>query len=366
MVKTKFRLFIVILLMVPIIACSLIGCETLKYYGHVSKGHLSLINAREPIDNFIDSEETDEKVKQKLRLVKEARHLASDIMGLPKNDSYLSYVELERDHVIWNVFAAPEFDLSPYTRCFPFVGCLSYQGYFSKTLAENKAAKLSGKGYDTYVGGVTAYSTLGWFDDPMLSTMIRRNDLSLVGLIFHELAHQHLYIQDDTAFNESFATAVELEGIRIWLEKTGAHQEDYQNYQVRRQRHRQFIRLLLDKREQLETIYASNIDEAAMRQQKDQALQSLHQEFYALRDAKWNGYSGYDRWFDKPINNARLIPVSLYHDWVPAFQILLKKHNYHYEAFYTEVRELGKKPKEERINILKALLTSQVSEVESR
>ena len=191
------------------LCCLLSAC----YYVQATRGQIEVLSKREPIDEVLASPETDDELGRRLRLVQEAREFSIDELGLPDNDSYRSYSDLERDFVVWNVFAAPEFSLQAREWCYPIVGCVSYRGYFSETAAREEADRLARKGFDVAVGGVPAYSTLGNFADPVLSTMMRWDDVRLVSTLFHELAHQVLYIKDDTAFNESFATAVEEIGI---------------------------------------------------------------------------------------------------------------------------------------------------------
>jgi predicted aminopeptidase len=218
------------------------GCS-IGYYSQSISGHLHLMCSREDIAELLQDEHTPAELKDKLRLVLQIREFASDQLDLPNNDSYKSYVELDRDHVVWNVVAAPEFSMELEKWCFFIVGCVTYRGYFSEVKAQTFADTLRAEGNDVYVPGVDAYSTLGWFDDPMLSTLIKRSEPRLAGLIFHELAHQLLYIKNDSAFNESFAKTVELEGVRRWMAYRGTPQLTRQ-YTQQMQRDKQFVALV--------------------------------------------------------------------------------------------------------------------------
>ena len=239
------------------------GC----YYLQAAKGQWELTRKRAPIDEVLASDSTPAELAERLQLVQEARQFAVDELGLPDNDTYRSYADIEREFVVWNVFAAPEFSMRAKTWCFPIVGCVSYRGYFDLADAEREAQRLSRKGYDVAVGGVAAYSTLGKLKDPVLSSMMKWDDVELVGVLFHELAHQVLYVKGDSAFNESFATAVEEFGVLRWLDSrnnTAAKDE----YLARRQLRQDLMDLVATARDDLEAIYAS--DDGGLAQQRSQ------------------------------------------------------------------------------------------------
>ncbi len=181
------------------------GC----YYMQAAAGQWEVIRNREPVADVINDADTPSELVERLRIVDAARDYSIEQLGLPDNKSYRSYTDLERDFVVWNVFAAPEFSLQPKRWCFPVAGCVSYRGYFKKESAIRESERLADKGFDVAVGGVVAYSTLGKFSDPLLNTMMRWDDVRLVAVLFHELAHQVVYVKGDSGFNESFATAVE-------------------------------------------------------------------------------------------------------------------------------------------------------------
>ena len=246
------------IIIVVIFTLSATGCESIRYYGQAICGQVSILNKRQPIDRLLTETEIPEKLKVKLRQVLRIQKFAENELHLPANKNYLSFVELERSYVTWNVFAAPEFSFTPKTWCFPIVGCTAYRGYFSEKNAHIYAEKLKMTGLDIFIGGVTAYSTLGWFDDPILSTVIYRSEAGLAALIFHELAHQILYVSDDTTFNESFATAVEQEGLRLWMMATNNDQA-YRDYLQSHERRLEFNTLVLKYRDQLDLLYQNDM-----------------------------------------------------------------------------------------------------------
>lgn len=334
------------------------GCSNLGYYSQQVSGHLGLMWSRVDINDLLQDEKTAQPLKSKLQLVLQIRDFASDELSLPKNDSYRSYVELDRPHVVWNVVAAPEFSLELDKWCFLFVGCVSYRGYYSEEKALAFAEPLRAQGKDIYVPGVSAYSTLGWFDDPMLSTLIQRTEPRLAGLVFHELAHQLLYIKDDTAFNESFAKAVEIEGVRRWMQQRGTPELSAE-YALQKQRNNTFVQLVQTTSQELKQLYASGMAEEQMRTKKAEIFTRMRQQYETLK-AQWNGYTGYDKWFAKDLNNAKLGTVSVYRDLVPAFQVLLAEHNGDMKAFYEAAKKLGDLPEEQRREALEKLLDQEV------
>lgn len=327
------------------------GCSTLDYYGHAIGGHYSILGRARPIDELIASSATEPALRQKLERVAAIRNFASRALALPDNASYRSYADLDRPFAVWNVIATPELSLTPKESCFPVAGCVAYRGYFSRTDAEREAQQLRTDGYDVSIGGVVAYSTLGWFDDPVLNTMMDRSEPELAGLIFHELSHQRVYVRDDTTFNESFATAVEREGVRRWLAARNASAE-YERFLERGQRQEQFVALVLRYRERLDRLYRSDAGDEIKRAGKREIFESLRNDYAALK-RQWNGYAGYDRWMDGA-NNAAVTTIGLYHDRVPAFQALLARHAGDLPAFYRAVEKIAKEKKDARTRILEA------------
>ena len=329
-----------------ICAGSASGCSNLGYYTQSIRGQLDLLWKREAIADLVKRPDTPADLKDQLTRVLRLREFASATLLLPDNSSYRSYADLRREHVVWTVYATPEFSLELRQWCFPFAGCVSYRGHFSAEAAEEFAASLRAQSDDVYIGGVDAYSTLGWFDDPVLNTFIRRPEAALAGLIFHELAHQQLYVKNDTTFNESFARAVELEGVRLWLQHHGtpAQLDDYLRNETRRD---EFITLIQRARDGLRVLYATDYPVETKRAQKQQLFELIKIGYAELKQ-HWDGYTGYDAWFAAHLNNAKLASVTTYADHVPAFQALLKQKKHDFADFYAAAKELGELPEAER------------------
>jgi predicted aminopeptidase len=336
-----------------------IGCAKLGYYTQAIGGQLEIMSKRQPIETLLEDPKTDAQLRSQLASVLAMRAFASNDLALPDNKSYRTYADLKRQYAVWNVFAAPELSLTPVQWCFLVVGCLNYRGYFSPEGAEKFAAKLRQQSYDVYVGGVTAYSTLGWFHDPVLNTMLGSSDADVAALIFHELAHQRIYIRDDTVFNESFAVTVEREGVKRWLARSGS-KEQFQRYLLRKQRHEQFVGLVMRFRQRLIELYATTKADAEKRSIKATLFTELRADYARLKQS-WNGYDGYDGWFARDLNNAHLVPLGLYHQYVPAFQALLAQHDGNLQGFYEAVEALGKLPKPERLARLQSLQPAKIS-----
>ena len=335
----------------------LCACSNLSYYTRLAQGQHELLSARVPIREIVDDEKQDPALRERLKKVLDARAFAVQQLGLPDNASYTEYADLKRPYVVWNVFAAPELSLKPIEHCFLFVGCLAYRGYFDQQLAQQKADELKAQGNDVFVSGIPAYSTLGWFDDPVINTMMNWSDAVLIGTVFHELAHQQLYIKDDTVFNESFANFVGEEGLREYLAVRGG---DSASEVLRRKREHQFIELVLASRKRLQMLYQSNAPDDAKRDGKAAEFVRLNSEYQSLREGVWKDFSGYDRWFAKEINNARLLPFGLYDEYVPAFAALFRQSDSNWQAFYSAASALSKLPKGERESQLKALSVTAV------
>lgn len=333
-----------------LLTLSAAGCESIHYYGQAIRGQAAIIANRRPIERLLAEPDTPEKLKVKLRQVLSLREFAENELSLPVDDHYLTYVALDRPYVVWTVFAAPEFSFSPKTWRFPIVGRTVYRGYFSKNTAHRYAEKLKRKGWDVFIGPVTAFSTLGWFNDPVLSTVIYRSDAGLARIIFHELAHQILYVDDDTVFNESFATAVEQEGIHRWAVATN-NTRAYEEYLLSRRRSSGFTALVMTYRDHLNSIYQKDMPVAEKKRQKAETINALREKYRDLRQ-QWQGYSGYDQWFQEPINNAKINAVSTYHEWVPLFRNLIQSLEGDLDRFYQTCRQLSKKPRGMRLKEL--------------
>jgi predicted aminopeptidase len=328
------------------------SCQTMGYYAQAIGGQMELWQATKPIEQWVRDDRTEPALRQRLARVADIRDFASRELALPDNDTFRGYADLHRPYVVWNVFAAAEFSLDPVQWCFPFAGCVAYRGYFSEEGAQRFGAKLQDDGLDVFVGGVPAYSTLGWFNDPVLNTFVNYHEAELARLIFHELAHQVAYVTDDTAFNESFATAVELEGVHRWIDAraTPDVQQAFDEAQVRK---RQFLSLVGATRSSLKDLYARDLPKEHKRAAKAEAFRALLADYAALKQS-WGGFNGYDRWFQQPLNNAKLVSVAAYFDHVAAFQRMIGEADGDLAAFYAEVRKLARLPKAQRLARLDA------------
>ena len=339
-------------------ASLLSGCAQMAYYGQAAKGQYSLLQKSRPIDDWLSDQSTDSKLKARLIKAKEIRQFAVKELGLPDNGSYKNYTDLKRPYVLWNVVATPELSLRPKQWCFPIAGCVSYRGYYDKADAQAYAERLRSEGFDVQVGGVPAYSTLGWFNDPFLSTFIGYPDGELARLVFHELAHQVAYAKGDSQFNESFATTVEEVGVERWL-ALNADEQMRLRYMESAGRKQDFLELLLKHRKALELIYQGNDGDAEKRREKAEVFAALKDGYQQLK-VKWGGYTGYDRWFAEPLSNAHLASVATYHDFVPGFRALLALTK-NFEAFYAEVKKLAAMDKPVRQQKLTELGTASNS-----
>ncbi len=320
------------------------SCGSVRYYSQAIGGGARLLAAREPIEKLIEKGGLDPQVEKKLLLVTEIRTFASERLELPVNKSYRSYVELDRPFVSWNVTAAPPLSVEPRLWCFLVVGCVSYRGYFEEEKAKRYSARLhEEQGLDVAVGGVRAYSTLGWFADPVLSTFLELPDAELAGLLFHELAHQRVYLKGDTAFNESFATAVELVGVERWLEDRG-RAEEIEAYRELHALERDFAATVLETRDRLAEVYAENRPDEWKMERKETLLRELREEW----ERKVGEEGPYSDWFDRPLNNAHLAQIGAYFEWVPAFASLLESVGGDLAEFYRRVDTLAELPPEER------------------
>lgn len=329
-----------------LLATSLIGGCSIGYYWQASMGHLELMRQRRPVADVLDDPGTPGNVRAKLEIATSAVDFAHAELGLPDNGSYRLYADTGRPYVVWNVVAAPEFSLEPRTWCFPVAGCISYRGYFNEAKARRFAGGLAGDGDDVFVGGVAAYSTLGRFEDPILNTMIGYSDYQLAGVIFHELAHQRVYVKDDSTFNEGFASFVELEGLRRWLATVGAEQ-DLCRYDRSIQRRSRVLALLAEHRERLESLYSSDRSPDELRMQKAAVFADLAAAYRKLREG-WVEPPYFDHWFEGALNNARLVSFATYDEYVPAFGILLQQSGGRLQAFYAAVAALAKLDPDER------------------
>lgn len=315
-----------VVLSATVIPIALSGC----YYAQAVRGHVDLMQRRVDIPTVIANEPDNSELARRLKLLQRARDFSVKELSLPDNDSYRSYADLQRDYVVWNVFAAPEFSLQPRRWCFPVAGCVAYRGYFKEAAAQRKADRLRQAGFDVAVGGVAAYSTLGRFDDPILNTMLRWRDVDLIATLFHELAHQVLYVPGDTEFNESFATAVEEAAISRWLEQHGSN-DQITGYLKRRDLRDRVVELVLAARADLQTLYSTNVPATEMRERKTERLEELRMSVKRLLDCE--GASGYE-WLQQDLNNARLITFALYRGRLEEFQHMLDACEGNFPCFF--------------------------------
>ena len=331
------------LLLITAFALLATGCDTTRYYRQAIAGQYQIVARQEKISTLLARTNTPAELREKLELVLRLREFAEHELHLKTGGHYAKYADLGRPFVVWNVYAAPEFSVEPKRWWYPVVGRLKYRGFFAEADARACAAQFAQEGYDVHVGGTEAYSTLGYFKDPVLNTFIHHAPADLAETLFHELAHQRLFASGDTDFNEAFATAVGEEGARRWLAQHGdaAMRAEYEQDL---QRQRQFVALVLRARGALKKAYASAGPDESKRAAKEQVIAQLRADYEQLK-LGWNGWRGYDRWFQRPINNARLNTVATYFTLVPAFQQLLAKHGGDLPAFYAEAKAVASSPK---------------------
>ena len=336
------RYYILKRVLVLLAASTVSACSSFGYYMDLMAGHSELLEQRKPVSEVIADEKTNNSLRKALQKSQKIRDFASKSLYLPENNSYRQYADLNRPFVVWNVVAAKKLSVEAKKWCFLFVGCLSYKGYFSKEEAQTEAQRLATAGYDVHIAGAKAYSTLGWFDDPLLNTMMYRSEARRAGIIFHELAHQLIYIENDTAFNEAFATVVEQEGIREWFNKNGKHKE-YADYLEQNKRDAQINELLLETRKALMLLYKSNAPEERKLIAKKQYFALLQKKYQQLKKT-WSGknINAFDEWMTQGLNNSHLLLVATYYDLVPIFKKIMKEENNNFKKFYARVKKLGR------------------------
>jgi predicted aminopeptidase len=330
------------------------GCASIDYYAQAVSGHLDVMSRAQPIDDVLANSDTSDALRKRLLEVAEIRAFASTNLGLPNNDSYTHYADLERAFAVWNVVATPGLSLAPRKWCFPVVGCVSYRGYYAKADAQALADSLKAAGDDVLVAGARAYSTLGWFDDPVLNTMFVNSPTYLPQVIFHELAHQRLYIEDDSAFNEALASAVARAGVRRWLDRRGSYAEQ-QQYAREQLRQVEFLEVVSTLRSELTSLYATDLLPAQKQMKKTQALNQAKARYQHV-SASWPEPRAYQYFFDAHLNNARIAAVATYQAWVPAFELLMREANGDVQVFLARMDELAKLAPPARHQVLQAAL----------
>jgi predicted aminopeptidase len=352
---------------VAIGASALVGCADVGYYWQSASGHLGIMRAARPVPQWLQDPATADALKARLELAQRMRRFATAELGLPDNASYTAYADLHRAAALWNVVAAPAYSLTLKTWCFPVAGCVGYRGYYQEADAQAEADTQRAQGLEVAVYPVPAYSTLGWLNwaggDPLLSTFIGYPEGELSRIVFHELAHQVVYVAGDTVFNESYATAVERLGSAQWLDTQAspAAREEYAQFDERRQ---QFRTLTFATRQRLQAVYESKEAQAhdtrALEAMKRAAMDDFRQRYAALR-ATWSGprQGAYDAWVAKA-NNALFGAQAAYDDFVPAFEALFEREKREpgnpWPRFHAAVKRLAELPKPERDQALRAMM----------
>lgn len=317
------------------------GCSTVSYYGQSVVGHSKLMLARQPLPKAIKAakESNNQKRLQQLELAQKLRQFSVNRLSLPNNKSYTSFVPLKREFPVWVVVAAEEFSVEAKQWCYPVIGCAAYRGYFSEQAAKEYADKLKQQGYETVVQGASAYSTLGWFSDPILPSMIRYGEANFADVLFHELAHQKLYLKGDSDFNEAYASVVGEQGAILWLSEN--RPELLEPYQAQLAAQQRFDTLVAELRKQLSSLYASQLSQNQMRSQKQALFVEFKNKYQSVVAEYWQGQNWFSRWFDKPINNARLVAISTYRKLVPEFErLLLISCEGDFSRFYQSLQQL--------------------------
>ncbi|WP_288131846.1 aminopeptidase [Microbulbifer sp.] len=325
------------------------GCETVHFYSQAAVGQLKILAGRKPIERLVADEKTAPELRGQLQRVQSVRAYAGAELHLPVGKAYGEFTQLDGDYPLWNLIAAPEFSLSPKRWCYPIAGCASYRGYFDKADAQAHAGRLRAADYDVYLGPVPAYSTLGWFDDPVLSSFVDWKPSRLANLLFHELAHRRVYIAGDTRFNESFATAVAQIALPDWRRRQGIPAPA----QASVAQARKINGLMVIARKQLKALYASDKPEGVKRQEKAATLERLRRCYRKMSEG-WTRDERYALMIEKT-NNATLALVSEYQSQVPAFKVLFADSGQDWERFYSAVEQLGALPEEQRKARLAAL-----------
>lgn len=339
----SFKTKIAALLIIP---CALSACASFDYYSQSISGHIEVLGTKQPISTYLASGKASSDEHQKLTHVLKLLEFARTEMLLPDNGSYQTYSDIERDFVIWNVFATPALSLRSEQWCYLFIGCLAYRGYYAKEDATTLANSLRSQNYDVYMGGVAAYSTLGWFSDPVLNTMLRWDKLYLTRVIFHELAHQKIYIKNDTEFNEAFAEAVASIATRRWLKQHGS-EEEYAILLEQEGYEQEFIRFISLYKNKLMTLYDSDLPDSRKLTEKENIFAELSRAYITLSQ-DWENYRVYDRWIKDEMNNAKLTAFTTYREIVPAFLQMYEATGQDLKTFYSHIVRLSQCDYEQR------------------
>jgi predicted aminopeptidase len=357
-------------------AAAFTGCQTVGYYAQAVRGQCQMLAHERSCEKLLADPRTTAELMTKLQLAGEICDFAKRELNLPVNGHYRHYADLQRPYAVWNVYAAPEFSLASKTWWYPIVGSLEYRGFFAERDARKFAARLGGQGFDVYVEGVEAYSTLGWFKDPLLNTFIHHDEAALAEILFHELAHQRVFASGDTDFNEAFATAVGEEGVRRWL-RTKGDTATLERYLASLRRNMEFVQVVTATRNKLQLLYgderlaggekvnaakkSGEISSDELHREKQRILEELRRNYEKLK-GDWGGYTGYDEWFAHGVNNAQLNSIATYYDLVPTFERLLEANDGDLEKFYAAAKKLAKLPSADRQRRLnRGLISSRTS-----
>lgn len=356
MPRLRFLIRSLILIALPLL---LSGCVELGYYLQCAAGQLEIMRLSRPLPTVIGDPQTPSETRRKLRKVQAMRAFAVTELGLPEGKSYRHYADLDRPYALWNLVAAPEFSLEPKQWCFPIAGCVNYKGYFKVESARSLADKLRANNYDVDLYGVQAYSTLNWFADPILNTFIDSSETRLAGLLFHEMAHQLIYVEDDSSFNEAFAMSVQNAGVMRWFRQQGDSAQ-WQRFQQSQRQQNLFHNFLSSTRQQLKNLYQQDLPVASLRTAKQEIIGNALERYHRLRrsgqlDAR------FENWMQRGLNNARLSGIATYRKLLPGFQALLQQTEGNLELYFRRVRELAEWPIEQRHNHLLELATAAPS-----
>lgn len=351
------------------------GCKTLGFYAQAIHGQYQILATQKPISRLVEDPSTPTSLKARFELLQALRIFAEKELLLPVDGHYLKYADLKRPFVVWNVEAAPEFSLEPKGWWYPFVGKLEYRGYFKEAEARKYAEWLKNRGYEVQVSGIAAYSTLGWFRDPVLNTFVFDPEPLFVETIFHELAHQRLFAAGDKDFNEAYATSVAREGVRRWLQLHG-NPVALSSYETSLAQEDAFAALVAKTRARLECLYGDKRGEdgkvragkfspraltaAQMRVEKQGVFKEMRSQYRDM-SGSWDKASSRDWWFSKSLDNAKLNSVAAYYDLVPAFEELLRRCHGQWGHFHREAERLADMDKKKRHVWLSELLQARQS-----
>lgn len=343
------RYLLALVILVTLLSVS--GCADLSYYLHSVQGHFSILQKTRDIDDLLRDENIDPDLIERFKLVGKIREFAFNQLQLPESDSYTEYADLKRSYVLKNLFAAEEFSVKAHRWCYPIVGCAGYRGYFDEQRLEKFISQLEQENFDIYVANVSAYSTLGWFDDPVLNTFIHWPEYRLAGLIFHELSHQRLYVDGDSRFNESFAVAVQQAGVELWLQQAGESRQ-LARYKQHVSNRLKVIRLIEQGRDELGSLFKKNMTEDEKREKKQQVITQLKVDYLELSSG-FDVPDGFKRWFKGELNNAKLASVSTYYAQVPVFRRMLESYDGNFQLFFEQADKLAEMSEDDRNHCLK-------------